>query len=64
MLQMCTALLAAEVNITQVYPLLVHPNGRPAVAVMVDNIEMALDTLNNQGFRLINEDELKQYDSL
>ncbi len=63
MLQMCTALLAAEVNITQVYPLLVRPTGRPAVAVMVDNIEMALDTLNNEGFRLINEDELKQYDS-
>lgn len=63
MLQMCTALLAAEVNITQVYPLLVRPTGRPAVAVMVDNIEMALDTLNSQGFRLINEDELKQYDS-
>lgn len=62
MLQMCTALLAAEVNITQVYPLLVRPTGRPAVAVMVDNIEMALDTLNNEGFRLINEDELKQYD--
>jgi hypothetical protein len=41
---------------------LVRPTGRPAVAVMVDNIEMALDTLNNEGFRLINEDELKQYD--
>ncbi|WP_425399791.1 acetolactate synthase [Aeoliella sp.] len=63
MLQMCTALLAAELNIIQVYPLLVRPTGRPAVAVMVDNIEMALDTLTSQGFRLINEDELKQYDS-
>lgn len=63
MLQMCTALLAAEVNIIQVYPLLVRPTGRPAVAVMVDNIEMALDTLTNKGFRLINEDELKDYDS-
>lgn len=63
MLQMCTALLAAEINITQVYPLLVRPTGRPAVAVMVDNIEMALDTLTSQGFKLINEDELRQYDS-
>ena len=62
LLQVCTALLQAEVNITQVYPLLVRPTGRPAVAVMVDNIEMALDTLASEGFRLINEDELKQYD--
>lgn len=63
MLQMCTALLAAEVNITQVYPLLVRPTGLPAVAVMVDNIEMAHDTLNRKGFRMINEDELKDFDS-
>jgi len=61
MLKMFTALLAAEVNVTQVYPLLVRPTGQPAVAVMVDNIEMALDTLTNEGFRMINEDELKDY---
>lgn len=61
MLKLFTALLAAEVNVTQVYPLLVRPTGQPAVAVMVDNIEMALDTLTNEGFRMINEDELKDY---
>ncbi|QDU57166.1 acetolactate synthase [Aeoliella mucimassa] len=63
MLDLCTALLAAEVNITQVYPLLARPTGQPAVAIMVDNTEMALDTLSNRGFRMINEDELRQYDS-
>jgi hypothetical protein len=61
LLQVCTALLAAEVNISQVYPLLTRPRGGPAVALMVDNIEMALDTLNTKGFRAINEDDLKEY---
>jgi hypothetical protein len=60
MLQICTALLAAEVNITQIYPLLLRPTGRPAVALMVDNIEIAIDTLRSKGFHAINEDELKQ----
>jgi hypothetical protein len=60
MLQICTALLAAEVNITQIYPLLVRPTGRPAVALMVDNIEIAIDTLRAKGFHAINEDELKE----
>ncbi len=60
MLQICTALLAAEVNITQIYPLLLRPTGRPAVALMVDNIEMAVDTLRSKGFHAINEDELKE----
>ncbi len=60
LLQVCTALLQAEVNITQVYPLLSRPHGRPAVALMVDNIEIALDTLAAKGFSPINEDDLKE----
>lgn len=64
MLQICTALLAAEINITQVYPLLVRPNGRPAVALMVDNIEQAVDTLLSKGFHTINEEELKSFDPM
>ena len=62
-LQMCTALLAAEINITRIYPLLTRPAGRPVVAVMVDNIEMAHEMLADKGFRTINEDELKNFDS-
>lgn len=62
LVQICTALLAAEVNISQVYPLLVRPTGRPAVALMVDNIEMALETLNSKGFHAITEDELHHYE--
>ena len=50
LLQVCTALLQAEVNIIQAYPLLVRPRGRPAVALMVDNIEMGLETLDRKGF--------------
>lgn len=55
LLQVCTALLQAEVNIVQAYPLLLRPHGRPAVALMVDNIEIALDTLARKGFTLITE---------
>ncbi|HYO25145.1 MAG TPA: acetolactate synthase [Lacipirellulaceae bacterium] len=62
LLQVCTALLQAEVNITQVYPLLARPRGKAAVALMVDNIEMALDTLASKGFMPINEDDLKNCD--
>jgi hypothetical protein len=62
LLQVCTALLQAEVNITQVYPLLARPRDKPCVALMVDNIEMALDTLAAKGFTPINEDDLKSAD--
>src|ERR1041385_8622939 len=58
LLKVCTALLQAEVNIIQAYPLLVRPHGSPAVALMVDNIEMGMETLANKGFEMISEADL------
>ena len=60
LLRICTALLQAEVNIAQVYPLLVRPNGSPAVALMVDNIEIAQETLVAKGFTMISEQALAE----
>jgi hypothetical protein len=60
LLQVCAALLQAEINIVQAYPLIVRPHGRPAVALMVDNIELALETLDRKGFRMITEADLAE----
>ncbi|MBN2473578.1 MAG: acetolactate synthase [Pirellulales bacterium] len=60
LLEICTALLQAEVNIVQAYPLLVRPRGRAAVALMVDNIEMGLETLADKGFSMVSEGDLQQ----
>ncbi len=58
LLQICTALLQAEVNIIQAYPLIVRPHGRAAVALMVDNIDLGLETLAAKQFRTITEGDL------
>jgi hypothetical protein len=58
LLQICTALLQAELNIIQAYPLICQPHGAPAVAIMVDNTEQALETLARKGFRMITEGDL------
>lgn len=60
LLKICTALLQAEVNIIQAYPLLVRPRGRPAVALMVDNIDVGLETLGAKGFTMITEGDLTE----
>jgi len=60
LLQVCTALLQAEVNIIQAYPLILRPRGRPAVALMVDNIEMGLETLDRKGFTMMTEADLAE----
>ncbi len=58
LLRVCTALLQAELNIIQAYPILDQPHHRPAVALMVDNIEMAQETLASKGFTMLTEDDL------
>jgi hypothetical protein len=58
LLRVCTALLQAEVNILQTYPLLVRPHDRAVVAIMVDNVEMAMDTLAGKGFAMVGEADL------
>jgi len=50
--------LQAEVNIIQAYPLFARPRGGPAVALMVDNIEMGLETLAAKQFNMISEADL------
>ena len=57
-LQICKALLAAEVNLDYVYPLLVGPQGRAALALHVDDQEMAVLTLGRQGFTIFTEKDL------
>jgi hypothetical protein len=59
LLRVCTALLQAELNIIQAYPLIVRPHGKPAVAIMVENIELAMETLHAKGFRILNEGDLQ-----
>jgi hypothetical protein len=54
----CTALLQAEINIHYAYPLIVHPHGRAAVALHIDNVEQASATLQRQGFDVLCEADL------
>ncbi len=61
LLRVCMALLQAEVNIIQAYPLMMQQTGNtPSVALMVDNLDVATDTLNAKGFRIITEGDLAE----
>lgn len=60
MVHVCSALLQAEINIVQAYPLIVHPRNAPVMALMADNLEAAAETLASKGLRLINEDDLAE----
>jgi hypothetical protein len=58
LLQICKALLVAEINIHYAYPLLVGLNGQPALALHVEAHETAVNTLTSQGFTICTENDL------
>ena len=58
LLQICKALLATEMNIHYAYPLLVGPHGSPALALHVEDHEMAVQTLQRKGFTIFTESDL------
>ncbi|MDB5175134.1 MAG: hypothetical protein JWO87_22 [Phycisphaerales bacterium] len=54
----CAALLAAEINIHYMYPLLSRPRG-PAVVLYVDDPTLSAQLLIRKGFTLISENDLR-----
>jgi hypothetical protein len=57
LISICSALLAAEINIHYIYPLMVRPRG-PALALYVDDPTLAAQLLIRKGFTLIGESDL------
>lgn len=58
LLDICKALLGAEISIHYAYPLLVGPHGCAAVALHVEDHETAAATLSRLGFTLFTENDL------
>lgn len=58
-LAICSTLLRAEVNIQYAYPLMVRPYGRPALAFYVDDLEVAANVLDTEGFIVLTEHDLE-----
>ena len=59
LLEVCTALLRAEVNLIQSYPLMRGADHEATVAIMVDNVDQAQLILGEQGFKMVTENELR-----
>jgi hypothetical protein len=59
LLQICKALLAAEINIHYAYPMLLGPDGCHALALHAEDHESAVNALKRQGFSLFTENDLR-----
>jgi hypothetical protein len=59
LMAICSAMLAAEINIHYAYPLLIRPHG-PTLALYVDDPTLAAQLLIRKGFTLIGESDLRR----
>jgi hypothetical protein len=64
LLEICKALLGAEISIHYAYPLLVGPHGRAALALHVEDHETAVNTLARLGFTIFTEKDLHNDEGL
>jgi len=60
LVEICKALLSAEINLDYAYPLMVGPQGRAAIAIHVDDHETAVQTLASKGFVIFTENDLNE----
>ena len=61
--EVCIALLQAEVNVHYTYPLLFRRNGKSAIALYVDDIDLGLRTLEAKNIKIITENDLLDDDA-
>lgn len=52
------ALVQAEINIHYIYPFLVRPHGRYALALSLEDNDLAADTLKRNQLRVIGQDDI------
>lgn len=62
LVSICSSLLRAEVNVNYMYPLLYRRAGRSAIAVNVDDPDMAISILTEQGLKIVTEGDLMDDD--
>ncbi len=52
------ALVQAEINIHYIYPFLIRPHGRYALAISLEDNELAADTLTRSQLRIIGQNDI------
>lgn len=55
-----SALLEAEINIHYIYSFLKRPNDRSALALNVEDTDVATQALGNQGFRVLSQRDISR----
>jgi hypothetical protein len=53
-----SALVQAEINIYYIYPFIVRPNGRAALAISLEDNDLAADIMSNSGLTVLRQSDI------
>ncbi len=56
--EITAALLQAEINIYYVYPFIMRPNGKCALVISLEDIDMASDVLQEYQFKVLSQSDI------
>lgn len=60
LIRVLTALLEAEINIHYCYPFIYRPNEKSALALHLEDIELATQSLERHGFRVLGQSDISR----
>jgi hypothetical protein len=55
-----SALLTVEINVHYAYAFLVRPKGRSALAMSVEDLDLAISALNTRGFKVLSQRDISR----
>ncbi len=58
--KLLSTILSAEINVDYIYPLIARPGGKSALAIHLEDMDIAADVLRHQNFKVLGQCELSR----
>ena len=58
--KLLSAILSAEINVDYIYPFIARPGGKSALAIHLEDMDLAADVLRHQHFRVLGQSDISR----
>ena len=58
--KLLSAILSAEINVDYIYPFIARPGGKSALAIHLEDMDLAADVLRHQHFRVLGQNDISR----
>lgn len=58
--KLLSTILSAEINVDYIYPFIARPGGKSALAIHLEDMDLAADVLRHQNFRVLGQSDISR----